>query len=218
MINEYKINITAHAGCMNTSMDSIESIAAGIKYEADIIEIDLNIDKNSNLVLSHDIPKEDVEYPQFKLVSDIIKSKKDILLNIDVKNTIMLRWLKNVLFEYNLLDRVFLTGLTYNDLLDNKKFLQEINCFINLESSDIENMEFEKLTDTVETLNIIGINIDYNLVNPEIISACRERKLLTSVWTVDKPVDMEKIIKLKVNSITTNRIDILKEKISEMKY
>ena len=217
-MNKYKINITAHAGCMNTSMDSIEAIETGIKYRADIIEIDLNIDKNSNLVLSHDIPKEDVEYPQFKSVSDIIKSQKDILLNIDIKNTIILRWLKNVLFEYNLLDRVFLTGLTYNDLLDNKKFLQGINCFVNVESSDIENIGFGKLIDKLETLKIVGINIDYNLVNEEIISVCKERKFLTSVWTVDDPENMEKMIKLKVNSITTNRIDILMEKISEMKY
>ena len=218
MINECKIKITAHAGCMNTCMDSIEAIETGIEYKADIIEIDLNIDKDSNLVLSHDIPNEEVEYPQFKRVLDIIKSQKDILLNIDVKNTIMLRWLKNVLLEYNLLDRVFLTGLTYSDLVDNKKFLQEINCFINLEISDIENMEFEKLIDKLENLNIIGINIDYKLINPEIISVCRERKLLTSVWTVDNAEDMEKMIQLKVNSITTNRVDILKKKISEVQY
>ena len=97
MINECKINITAHAGCMNTNMDSIEAVKAGIKHGADIIEIDLNIDKDNNLVLSHGVPKEDVEYPKFMMVLEKIQNQKNILLNIDIKDTVMLGRLNNVI-------------------------------------------------------------------------------------------------------------------------
>jgi glycerophosphoryl diester phosphodiesterase len=54
MFDEDRINITAHAGCMGIEMDSLEAVEAGIKYGADIIEIDLNIDENQTLVLCHD--------------------------------------------------------------------------------------------------------------------------------------------------------------------
>lgn len=215
MINECKINITAHAGCMNTNMDSIESVKAGIKHGADIIEIDLNIDKENNLVLSHGVPQEGVEYPEFKIVLEKIKNQKNVLINMDIKNTTMLGWLKNVILESKILDRIFLTGLTYNDIISNKEFLHGLNYFINLEISDIKNCELEKLIDILETLDVLGINIDYRLVTPELIFACKERKLFTSVWTVDDVYEMEKLIKLKVNCITTNKIDVLKNKISE---
>ena len=217
MINEYKINITAHAGCMNTSMDSIESVQEGIKYGADIIEIDLNVNTDNDLVLSHDIPREGDEYPRFKMVLEMIKDKKDILLNVDVKNTVILKRLKNVISEYELLDRVFLTGLILQDIRSNKEFLNGLHYFINLGISDLKNVELEKLIKKLEALNIIGININHRLVTPELITICKERKLLISVWTVDDTHDMEKIIGFKVNSITTKRIDVLKNKISEMK-
>lgn len=213
MINKHKINITAHAGCMNTNMNSMESVKAGIKYGADIIEIDLNIDKDNNLILSHGKPKEDFEYVKFKEILKIIKSQKNILLNLDIKNTIILRFMKNLLLEYELLDRVFLTGLTYNDIIKNKEFLQGLNYFINLEVLD-KNIEFEKLMDRLEELNVLGINIAYNLATPELISVFKERKFLISVWTVDDSYNMDKLIRFKVNSITTNRVDILKNKIS----
>lgn len=216
MINNYKINITAHAGCMNTRMDSIESVEAGIKYGADIIEIDLNVDKDSKLVLSHDILKQGIEYPEFKRVLEMIKNQKDILLNVDVKNTVMIRWLKNVISAYELLDRVFLTGLTLDDIILNKEFLNGINYFINIEIFDLENIQPEKLINELDALNVLGININHKLVTPELITACKEKKMLIFVWTVDEVEDMEKLIEFKVNSITTNRVDVLKNKISEM--
>lgn len=216
MINMNKINITAHAGCMNTMMDSIEAVEAGIKYEADIIEIDLNVDENSNLLLCHDIPKENLEYPSLKTVLEITKSQKDILLNVDVKNTVTLRGLKSIISEFELLDRVFLTGLTIQDILENREFLKGIYYFINLGVSDFENIEPKELIDELKKLNPIGININYRLVTPELITICKEKNMLTSVWTVDDEHEMEKMISLKVNSITTKKINILKNKISEM--
>ena len=114
-----------------------------------------------------------------------------------------------------MLNRIFFTGLTYNDITSNKEFLYGLNYFINLEIADIKNCDLEKLINRLEILDVLGINIDYRLVTPELISACRERKLLTSVWTVDDAYEMEKLIKLKVNCITTNKIDILKNKILE---
>lgn len=216
MINDYKINITAHAGCMDTRMDSIESIEAGIEFGADIIEIDLNVGKDNNLILSHDIPKEEIEYPKFKMVLEMMKNQKDILLNADVKNPAMLRWLKNVISEYELLDRVFLTGLTLQDIISNKEFLNGLHYFVNIGISDLGNIKLEKLLNELENLNVLGININHGLVTSELVAACKERKMITSVWTVDNEEDMKKIIGFNVNSITTKRLDVLKNKISEM--
>lgn len=205
-----KISITAHTGCMNTKMNSIESIYAGIKYGADIVEIDLNINKDGEMVLSHDVPKENELYTKLEAALDIIKSQKDMFLNIDVKDTKVLLKLKDIIFKYELCDRVFLTGLNKEMILNNMKNLKGISYFINIEESDVNKINVDKLIDKVEELNALGINIDYEIITPKIISECKKRNKLIFVWTIDKKKEMKKMIKYTVNSITTRRVDILK--------
>lgn len=215
MIDVNKINVTAHAGCMNTAMDSIESIEAGIKYGADIIEVDLNIDKNKNLVLSHDLPEEDIEYVQFYMVLEIMKKHKNVLLNIDVKSTAVLSRLKDMISRYKLSDSVFLTGLTFNDIAENKEELKGIHYLVNLEDSDIKSIHAERLMDKLKEMNAEGININHELVTSEFAAVCKEGKIILSVWTIDNVEYMDRAISLGVNSITTRNIDLLRDRIAE---
>lgn len=215
MIDYNKINITAHAGCMDTKMDSIESLEVAIKYGADIIEVDLNIDKNKNLVLSHDLPKEDIEYTQFYMVLEVMKKHKNILLNIDVKNTAVLSKLKDIILRNELSESVFLTGLTFNDIAENKEELKGINYLVNLEDSDIKNMDAERLIDKLKELNVKGININHEILTSELVAICKKGKIILSVWTIDNITYMDKAINLGVNSITTRRIDLLRDRIAE---
>lgn len=216
MINENRINITAHAGCMGTKMDSIEAVKEGIKYGANIIEIDLNIDENENLVLSHNKPKVLTKYPSFEEVLEIIKMKQAVLLNIDIKDTKVLAKLNNTILDFGLKDRVFFTGLDYQSLIDNMETLKGANYFINLgipklDITMLNNKNYlNRLIDELESLNILGININYRLVTPELINVCKERKMMCSVWTVDDNENMKRMIALEVNSITTKRVDVLK--------
>lgn len=222
MINENRINVTAHAGCMGTKMDSIEAIEAGIKHGADIIEIDLNIDENKNLILSHDKPQIGTRYPSFEGVLEIIKKHKEVLLNIDIKDDRVLGKLNRTILDYDVKDKVFFTGLNRQSIIENEEMLREIDYFINLEFSDVNiaqlnNKEYlMELISELESLNVIGININYKLATPEIISVCKERRMLSSVWTVDDAEEMKRIINLDVSSITTKRVDVLKKLISEM--
>lgn len=223
MINENKINITAHAGCMGTKMDSLEAVVEGIKYGADIIEIDLNIDKNGNLVLCHDKPKEFEDYLRLEEVLKIIKIEETVLLNLDIKDTKVLAKLNNTILDFGLEDRVFFTGLDYQSLIDNMEILKGTNYFINLGVPKLNITELSSkeylvgLLDELESLDILGININYRLVTPELINVCKERKMMSSVWTIDDNENMKRMIALEVNSITTKRVDVLKNLISEIK-
>ncbi|AGK99327.1 glycerophosphodiester phosphodiesterase [Clostridium pasteurianum] len=223
MINENKINITAHAGCMGTEMDSIEAVEEGIKYGADIIEIDLNIDSNGNLVLCHDKPKEFEKYLRLEEVLEIIKREEAVLLNIDVKDAKVLDKLNSIILDFSAENKVFFTGLDYKCIIDNKKILEGTNYFINLgipklNITRLRDKEYlVGLLDELESLNIMGININYRFVTSELINACKERKMMSSVWTVDDNENMKRMIALEVNSITTKRVDVLKNLISEIK-
>lgn len=220
MISESRVNITAHAGCMGTRMDSIESVEAGIKYGADIIEIDLNIDGSGILVLSHDNPKAEIKYPAFEEVLEIIKKEQYLVLNIDIKDIKVLGKLNRIISDYGIKDRTFFTGVDFKAIIENQEILRETNYFINLDKpklniTKLNNKDYlMELFDELKLLNIMGININYRFVTPEIISICKEKGMLSSVWTVDDVDEMKKIINLKVSSITTKRVDILRNLIN----
>ena len=215
MINENRVNITAHAGCMNTKMDSIESVKAGIEYGADIIEIELNI-KDETLILSHDVPKAHIEYEKFERVLDIMKIYKNIQLNIDVKDVLALGTLKDMIMKYEFMNRIIITGLTYQDILDNKRYIEEFKYLVNLDYNDLKKIfksekdhasELKKLYDT----RAIGVNLNYKDISSDIADEFRKRDFQVHVWTVDKAEDMKEILKYDINSITTNKIDLLKK-------
>lgn len=215
MIDVNKINVTAHAGCMNTAMDSIESIESGIKNGADIIEVDVNIDKDKNIVLSHDLLQDSREYIPFYMVLEIMEKNRNILLNIDVKNTAVLPRLKNMISRYKLSDSIFLTGLTFNDIAENEEDLKGIHYLVNLEDSDIKSMHAKALINKLKEMNAEGININHEFVTSELAVVCKEEKIILSVWTIDNVEYMDRAISLGVNSITTRNIDLLMDRIAE---
>ena len=46
--------ITAHSGCEETEIDSMESIELALEYGADAIEVDVRVDQNKELRISQD--------------------------------------------------------------------------------------------------------------------------------------------------------------------
>lgn len=216
MLNKNKIYLTAHAGCMSTQMDSIESILSGINYGADIIEIDLNIDEAENLILCHDIPKKHSDYASFYEVLEILKASNGLLLNIDIKNIHVLEKLKEFISIYDMKNRVFFTGLDYEQICQNKGSLSGYTYFLNLDSPKLDLMKLTDITyltnllDDLCALNIIGININQKYATTELLTICKEKNLFSSVWTIEDTEEMLRLISLKVNSITTKQVNILK--------
>lgn len=210
-----KINITAHAGCMNTEMDSLESIREGIKNQADIIEIDLNEDEEEELILSHNVPKGDVQYKKFEEALELIK-EQNVLLNIDVKKMEVIEKANEIISEYDIENKTFFTGINFKNLIENMDKLVGKSYFINLEPPKLDiskihsKLYLNELMMEIRNLKVIGVNIFYELASVELVEACRDNGLLCSVWTVDEVSEMEKMINLKVNSITTKKVDVLK--------
>lgn len=54
-----------------------------------------------------------------------------------------------------------------------------------------------------------GIGVDRNWLTPELVAQAHVRKMVVGVWTVDSETEMNKFIAMGVDSITTNRPDVL---------
>ena len=83
------ILITAHSGCEGTAENSLESILRGIALGADCVEIDVQVDEDGRLYLSHDPlpdPGKAVSFP------DALRpiAESGIAVNCDLKREVAL--------------------------------------------------------------------------------------------------------------------------------
>lgn len=215
-MDERKIWITAHAGCCGTKMDTLESIEMGISNGADIIEVDLNMDVNGGLILSHNKPSVGKIYPDLIDALKIIKDEAHILLNVDVKNMEVLEKSADIISKFELEDRMFYTGISQKTMIDCKDKLGDKKYFLNLEPTMelirkiCDENYLKALLSRFSVQNIVGINVNYQMVTKELVTVCKEKNYLCSVWTVDEAEDMRRMIALQVDNITTNQVKILK--------
>ncbi|MDJ0343325.1 glycerophosphodiester phosphodiesterase [Streptomyces sp. H10-C2] len=55
------------------------------------------------------------------------------------------------------------------------------------------------------------INLQFGLVSPPLVRWARERDLLVAAWTADMRRTMARLLGMGVDSVTTNRLDVLRE-------
>lgn len=79
--------ITAHSGCEGTARDSIDAVHAGIRMNADAVEVDVRLDEKDRLVLSHD-RKSQAEYDRgttLEAAMRFVSEHERLAINCDLK-------------------------------------------------------------------------------------------------------------------------------------
>lgn len=204
--------ITAHTGSFDTPENSLESVKAAINNNVDIIEFDIRQRPNGTLVINHDIV---VTNNEGVLLSDIFKLLKDAdcKINLDIKETRTLNALHDMLVEYNLLSRAFLTGI---DQL-NVKAVKESACadmdyYLNCQPSRLKifGEDYQnKILALLEETGAVGVNCNYKYAGGKLSDVLHENGYLLSVWTVNKKTDMKRVLVLQPDNITTKQYDLL---------
>ena len=102
--------ITAHTGAFHTNPNSLEAVQAAIDHQVEVMEIDVRQRPNGILVMAHDLVVKNSDGVPLADAFALLEPTA-IRLNLDIKETKVLGALHDLLVEYNLYDRVFLTGL-----------------------------------------------------------------------------------------------------------
>lgn len=128
--------ITAHSGCEDTKDDSMESIDLALEYGADAIEIDVRIDKNGILRISHN--EASTEEFQQKLTLDDVFAKilnTGLSVNCDIKEQAALYPTLAAAKKTGLSpERLILSGCTSPDILArDPSLIQRGQFFLNIE-------------------------------------------------------------------------------------
>lgn len=206
--------ITVHTGAFDTAANSIESVQAAINNKAQVFEMDIRQRPNGTLVMAHDLvvtnndgtPLADA----FALLSDT-----EILLNLDIKETKTLNALHDLLVEYNLYGRAFLTGIeVWNVDAVKESACRDLPYYLNYMPSRIKIFSDdyqEKLIALLEDAGAVGFNCNYKYAGGQLSQLLHKRGYKLSVWTVDKKDTMKRVLMLKPDNITTKEYDKLRD-------
>ncbi len=204
--------ITAHTGCMGTEDNTTESIEKGVDNGADIVEFDLYCNKDGILVLAHDEPvgNEITLDEAFRYISTF----SDVAVNVDIKTAKNLEQVYETARKYKLENRIFYTGVKDEFVEPVREQSPNVPYYLNVDVDKKMATDKEYLLSLVKKVKdagAVGINFNYKNATKELVDVFRENDLLVSVWTVDKELDMYKILEMSPDNITTRNPDKLYE-------
>lgn len=198
--------VTAHTGAFDTPENSMESVQAAIENNAQIIEIDIRQRPDKTLVISHDIVVMNNEGTPLADVFALLQ-QDDCLINLDIKETRTLDPLHDLLVEYNLLSRAFLTGIDQM----NVNAVKESSCadmdyYLNCQPSRIKIFTDDykvKIIDLLKETGAVGINCNYKYACATLSNLLHENGYKLSVWTVNTKFEMKRMLVTQPDNITT---------------
>lgn len=204
--------ITAHTGAFNTEDNTIESVTAAINNKVDIVEIDIRRRPDGTVVMGHDLITTNNDGVEVSLVFDTV-SKSNIKLNLDIKDLKALEGLHELIVQYKLEDRVFLTGIESYQADTAAEKCPGIEYYINyipnrllIFSEDYQ----ERLLKTLEETGAIGINCNHRYASKTLAEFLHKNGYKLSVWTVDREYQMKRALVNEPDNITTREVETIR--------
>ena len=211
------MTITAHSGCNGTEPNSIASLEDGYNSGADILEFDLNFDKNGTPYLSHD----DLKGNEIKLEQafQFLANNQNVKANIDVKKTDNMPAVFHLINLYNLSNRVFFTGVEEKFVEAVRTGCPGIAYYLNYKPEFLkvhfQQQYINQLVNKVKDCSAIGINMRHKYLSRKLVKTFHEKDLLVSVWTVNDFYFLQRAIYYGPDNITTKNPLKLKALIRE---
>lgn len=198
--------ITAHAGAFDTSDDTMESLDAAIKQGVASFEIDVRQRPNGTVVMGSDIIATNSAGVEVSAVFEKIKPTK-IFLNLNIKETRVLKGLYDLIVEYNMINRVCLTGVEYFQADKVKENCPEVEYYINYIPSRVKIFSEDyqkKILELLEETGAVGINCNHTNASRTLSNLLHQNGYKLSVWTVDKKYQIKRALVNKPDNITTH--------------
>ncbi len=221
-----KTMITAHSGCDGTPDNSMESILKGIELGADCVEIDIRMDPQGTLRLTHnELEDYSAAVPLETALRAIAES--DVAVNCDLKEE---RLLYPVLAAAEAAgiprERLVFSGSVDVALLRvDPTIVRRARIFLNLEQIlkhllmknfllppgwqeriILFDKHFREITRLVKILGVECINPNYKVMTPNRILACHAHGIGLSLWTVNDEADQKYLLRAGLVNMTTRNV------------
>lgn len=198
--------ITAHTGAYNTPDNSMESLEKAIEHGDASFEIEVRQRPNGTIVMSNDIINTNSDGTEITAAFQRVK-KTDMHLNLDIRETRVLKNLHDLIVDYSLTDRVTLTGIEVfqaNKVKENcpgvKYYVNYMPSRINIFTEDYQ----QKIIDMLEKTGAIGINCNYKYASRTLSNLLHKNGYKLSIWTVDRKYQIKRALVNTADNITTH--------------
>jgi glycerophosphoryl diester phosphodiesterase len=144
---------------------------------------------------------------------EIVRDTK-LILNLDIKEVRVLSSLHDLIVDYGLIDRVYLTGIEVNQVKAVQENCPEVSYYVNYIPSRIKIFSEDyqqKIIDMLDETGAMGINCNHAYASRTLSDLLHNNGYKLSVWTVDKKRNMKRALVNKPDNITTHNPDVLQE-------
>ena len=198
--------ITAHTGAYNTPDNSMESLEKAIEHGDASFEIEVRQRPNGTIVMSNDIINTNSDGTEITAAFQRVK-KTDMHLNLDIRETRVLKNLHDLIVDYSLTDRVTLTGIEVFQANKVKENCPGVEYYVNYMPSRIniftEDYQ-QKIINMLEKTGAIGINCNYKYASRTLSNLLHKNGYKLSIWTVDGKYQIKRALVNTADNITTN--------------
>ena len=204
--------LTAHTGCEGTADNSLEAIKKGYESGADIVEFDVHFNSKGEPVLAHDYAADDSV--KLKDAFDLVAECEGLRVNVDCKTVDNLKVIVKTAEDCGVKDRIFYTGIELKDVDIVKRDTPEVKYYLNTSVDKIRKNDedyIRSLVTLVRETGALGLNINFGQASEKMIKIFRQEGLEVSLWTVNKELDMHKVLALGCDNITTRQPTKLRE-------
>lgn len=202
--------ITAHAGALNTVPNTRESLRTCLEFAGrGIVEVDLRFDAAGKPMLSHNAP---VGKDAFSLEECFAMARAyQAGFNLDLKEAHgNIAAVRELIERYNMAGRAFFTGLRWAGHTWAVRGCG-IPWYLNVYLPQRLPFAATIMALRAKALGAVGLNMPHKCCGEKVMRAARRHGLLVSIWTVDEPEEMTRMLRLGVDNITTRKPDVLKE-------
>ena len=210
--------LTAHTGCEGTADNSLEAIKKGYESGADIVEFDVHFNSKGEPVLAHDYAADDSV--KLKDAFDLVAECEGLRVNVDCKTVDNLKAIVKTAEDCGVKDRIFYTGIELKDVDIVKRDTPEVKYYLNTSVNKIRKNDedyIRSLVTLVRETGALGLNINFGQASEKMIKIFRQEGLEVSLWTVNKELDMHKVLALGCDNITTRQptklVEIINKKV-----
>lgn len=230
------IEIIAHRGASHTAPENtMAAVNLAWKKDTDIVEIDVYLSADNRVMVIHDettgrtgdkdlnvnkstsekLRKVDVgSFKGEKYAGEKIPFLKEVIasvpegkrLFIEIKGTgEAIPYIKDIIETSGKKDQMVIIGFNLKTVTDSKKAMPEIPVYW------VQSTPYT--TDIIKTAKehgLDGVDVKYSGLTKEFVKACRKAGMGLYVWTVDEKAAIKKMVKMGVDGITTNRVDLVK--------
>lgn len=194
-----KTVITAHSGCEKTAPNSRDHVLAAIASGSEMIEVDVRMDENGALYMSHDVPEDPSACMKLREMFELVAPAENLGMNLDVKTEGLLDAVMALADEFGLRSRIVFTGACNSD-----------RAKINALGGEMWRSMWpgDHIPDGIAANKVDGspyLNVQYRMITDEYDKALREIGCGFSAWTVDTEEDIIRFLKMGISNITTRK-------------